>query len=246
MRVLKVGGNELADADFLNGLAAVVAALDEQMVIVHGGGRAITDLSTQLGLPVRRVDGLRVTSARSMMVTEMVLSGQSNKIVVRALLTGGVRAVGISGVDGGLLAAEKKIHPVRDLGYVGTVVGVNTTVLQALLTAGLTPVVSPISLGSDGHSYNVNADEAATAIAAALGATQLGFISNVPGVLHDDAVIPTLTQPETERLITDGVISGGMIPKVKSALEAVEKGVARARITNLGGLQTGGGTVFTQ
>ncbi len=244
MRVLKVGGNELKDAHFLSGLAAAMAAFDEPVVIVHGGGQAIADLQTALGLPIEKVDGLRVTSEAAMSVTEMVLSGYTNKLLVRALLAADVNAIGLSGVDSGLLIARKKVHDSADLGYVGTVMAVNTPLLDLLLTEGFTPVVSPVSLGLDNHAYNVNADEAATAIAAALEADQLDFISNVPGVLQNDTLILQLSNHQTNQLIADGVIFGGMIPKVRAALNAVEKGVTQARIVNLAGLNTDSGTLF--
>lgn len=245
MRVLKVGGNELKDSRFLTGLADAMTTLAEPVVIIHGGGQAIADMQTALGLPIEKVDGLRVTSAAAMNVTEMVLSGYTNKLLVRALLAANVNAIGLSGVDGGLLTAQKKKHVSADLGFVGTVTGVKTTLLHHLLDAGWLPVVSPVSLGVDGHAYNVNADEAATAIAAALAADQLDFISNVPGVLRDDALLPHLTAAQTDPLIRDGVIFGGMVPKVRAALAAVEQGVPCARIVNLAGFADGSGTVFT-
>lgn len=244
MRVLKVGGNEIKDEHFLSGLAAAIAKMDETVVIVHGGGQAIADMQVALGLPIEKVDGLRVTSAAALNVTEMVLSGHTNKLLVRALLAVDVNAIGLSGVDGGLLMARKKEHVSADLGYVGTIMAVNTPLLDLLLAEGFTPVISPVSLGLDNHAYNVNADEAATAIAAALAADQLDFISNVPGVLYSDAVIAHLTNHQTNQLISDGVIFGGMIPKVRAALHAIEQGVTQARIVNLAGLNTDSGTLF--
>lgn len=251
MRVLKIGGNELADPDFVATLATSVARIKDTtaapVIVVHGGGQAIADLQSRLGLEPRKVDGLRVTDAASLEVAEMVLSGHSNKLLVKALLASGVDAVGLSGVDGGLLRARKKQHPTADLGLVGTIAAVRADLLHALAAAGLTAVVSPISLGlDDGLTYNVNADEAAAAVATAVGATQLDFISNVPGVLHGDALIPSLTASETAVLIAQGVIHGGMIPKVQSALDVVARGVPQVRIVHLAGLATGGGTVFVQ
>jgi acetylglutamate kinase len=245
MRVLKIGGNELSDPEFLALLGTSVAALLAQtpLVIVHGGGRAIADLQAQVGLETVKVDGLRVTDRRSLDVAEMVLSGQSNKIVVKALLAAGVDAVGISGVDGGLLRCRKKPHATADLGFVGEIVEVRAGLLDDLLAMGLTAVVSPISLGLDGQTYNVNADEAAAAIALAYDAEELAYVSNVPGVLHDGAVIPYLTAGEAEELIGTNIVNGGMIPKVRTAAEAVQSGVAAARIVNLTGLLAGRGTL---
>lgn len=246
MRVIKVGGNELNDQNFLLGLANAIAALSTQepVVVVHGGGQAIADLHTQLGITTIKVDGLRVTSGRSLGIAEMVLSGQANKLLVRALIGVGVDALGISGVDGQLLTAQKKVHPTTDLGYVGEVVAVKTDVLVRLLGQGFVPIVSPISADIHQQSYNINADEAATAIAAALKADLFDFISNVPGVLNDGNLIPKLTLDEAQALITSGVVYGGMIPKVQAAIYAVEQGVKRTRIVNLAGLLQESGTVF--
>jgi len=248
MRVLKVGGNELSDPGFVDLLAQSVshirAETAEPVIIVHGGGRAIAGMQAQLGLETVKVDGLRVTGVESLAVAEMVLSGHSNKILVKALLAAGVDTIGISGVDGGLLRCRKKQHPTADLGYVGEIVIVRAELLQQLAGLGLTTVLSPISLGQDGLTYNVNADEAASSVALATDAGQLDFISNVPGVLQGNKVIPQLTAVETEHLIVEGIISGGMIPKVRAALQAVEQGVAQARIVDLAGMAVGGGTSF--
>lgn len=244
MHVLKIGGNELDDGDFLQSLACFVAGLSEPVVIVHGGGKAIADLQARLGLATVKVDGLRVTDRESLAVAQMVLSGQANKQIVAALLAAGVDAVGLSGVDGGLLRCQKKQHPTADLGFVGTITQVRASVIRSLWEQGITAVLSPISLGEDGQIYNVNADEAASAVALALHARLLDFISNVPGVLLEGQVIPQLTLVQTEKLISEGIVNGGMIPKVQAALTAVASGVPQARIVNLAGLATAGGTVF--
>ncbi len=248
MRILKIGGNELSDPAFLQQLGETIARLQEPaalpVVVVHGGGKGIARLQEKLGLETVKVDGLRVTDLASLNVAEMVLSGQSNKIVVKALLEAGVDAVGLSGVDGGLLRCRKKAHPTADLGYVGEIVAVRRDLLQKMMAVELTVVLSPISLGLDGLTYNVNADEAAGAVATACAAEELTFVSNVPGVLHDGLVLPQLTAPQVEELIAEGVISAGMIPKVRAALQAIERGVARARIVNLAGLLQDGGTTF--
>lgn len=248
MQVIKVGGNELDDPAFLNGLASAVrqiqAETGDTAVIVHGGGKAIADLQGRLGIVPQKVDGLRVTDAESLMVAEMVLSGLSNKLIVRALLAAGVTAVGLSGVDGGLLRCRKKQHPTADLGFVGEIVAVNVGLIEQLVRGGFTAVISPISLGTDGQAYNVNADDAAAAIAQALGVTTLNFVSNVPGVLQNGSILPQLTIAQTEVLITDGVITDGMIPKVRAACTAVAQGIPQARVVNLNGLLNGGGTVI--
>lgn len=244
MRVLKIGGNELADDQFLTGLAQFVASQAEPMVLVHGGGQAIAEMQNKLGLSPVKVDGLRVTDGASMQVVQMVLSGYTNKLLVTALLKAGVSAVGLSGVDGSILQCRKKWHESVDLGLVGEIKTVNTQPLQLLLEAGLTAVLSPISLGPDHTPYNVNADEAATAVASALQAKQLDFVSNVAGVLQNKQPIPNLTPDQAETLIQDGVIHGGMIPKVKAALTAVAQGIPQTRIVNLAGLPNNGGTLF--
>ncbi|MCA9969428.1 MAG: acetylglutamate kinase, partial [Anaerolineales bacterium] len=247
MQVIKVGGNELDERPFRAGLAAAVAGMGGPVVIVHGGGRAIAEMQARLGLRPEKVDGVRVTDAASLEVAQMVLSGQVNKRLGAALLAAGVAAVGLSGVDGGLLRCVRKAHPTVDLGWVGEIVDVNGRVLQVLLDAGLTPVVSPISLGLDGEIYNVNADEAARAVAARLRAARLTFVSNVPGVLDADGrLAPALTAAAADELVQAGVINGGMIPKVQAALQAVETAVAQARIVDLAGLGVGGGTLFTR
>lgn len=244
MHVLKIGGNELNDKGFLETLAQTVAQAAAPVVIVHGGGRAIATLQARLGLETVKVDGLRVTDAESLAVAQMVLSGQANKQIVAALLAAGADAVGLSGVDGGLLRCRKKAHPTADLGYVGEIVAVRAGIIQQMAAQGITAVISPISLGLDGQIYNVNADEAAGAVALALDAKLLAFISNVPGVLHENSVVPSLTLAQTEHLISTGVVHGGMVPKVRAALDAVIKGVPQARIVNLAGLAQAGGTLF--
>lgn len=245
MQVLKIGGNELADPAFLPALAEAVAGLGEPVVIVHGGGKSIADMQLRLGLEPRKVEGLRVTDEPSLEVAQMVLSGQANKAIVRALLAVGVQALGISGVDGGLLRCHKKEHPTIDLGLVGEIDEVNSGLLNTLLRSQLTPVVSPISLGHNGALYNVNADEAAAAIATALKASTLSFVSNVRAVMGKSGEeIECLTAPATNELIAQGVIRDGMVPKVQAALDVVSRGVPEVIIRDLDGLRTGAGTRF--
>jgi len=242
--VLKVGGNEIEDEEFLKALTRAVAVLrrSTHLIIVHGGGRKIAQLQKRLGLETRFVEGLRVTDQESLQVAEMVLSGTTNKKLTARLVAAGIPTMGLSGVDWGLLRAERLVHPAGDLGMVGRIVSVHTEALEALLKHGLVPVISPISLGLDGKTYNVNADHAATAIAAAVRASALVFLSNVPGVLIGNGAAPLLTSTRIESLIADNEINGGMIPKVRSALEALAGGVSEVRITNLTGLLNGGGT----
>ncbi len=243
MLVLKVGGNEIDDASFLAGFAHAVAAMRDAPVIVHGGGKEIADLQLKFGLTPRFVEGLRVTDETSLAIAEMVLSGRVNKRIVAALLNAGVDAIGLSGIDRGAVRVEKMRHPAGDLGRVGKVVGVRGEVLQDFVARQIVPVISPISLGDEG-AYNVNADSVACAIAAALNADAVVFVTNVAGVMRDGRVVDTLTAREAEVLVESQVIQGGMIPKVRAALDAITGGAKAARITNLGGLMNGGGTII--
>jgi acetylglutamate kinase len=252
--VLKVGGSELgdlgqSDGGFVGGLIEALKALwkTHAVTLVHGGGKAIAQLQARLGLEARFVDGLRVTDDASLDVAEMVLSGLVNKRLVACLVSGGVPAVGLSGVDNGTLRVVKMNHPSGDLGWVGKVVEACAGEVEALMDRGVTPVLSPISLGLDGRTYNVNADHAACALAHAVGASELVFVSNVPGVLvggESGECVPALTQAQVDALVESGEIRGGMVPKVRSALAALDRGVTQVRITNLDGLCVGGGTCF--
>jgi acetylglutamate kinase len=242
--LIKIGGAELEDGPILGQLvdALVPLAQERPLVIVHGGGGDIARLQERLGLKPSFVDGLRVTDADSLQVAVMVLSGLVNKRLTARLVGRGVRAIGISGVDMGLLMARKLDHPAGDLGRVGEITQVNVARLSDLLNLGLTPVISPISLGDDGRPYNVNADHAALALASALRVPEMILLTNVPGVLADGAVLPELPAEVAETMITSKVINGGMIPKVRSALAAIDAGVGAARITDLAGLAAGSGT----
>ena len=243
MLVLKVGGNEIDDANFLTGFASAIAKMDETPVVVHGGGKEIADLQVKLGLTPRFVEGLRVTDDASLAIAEMVLSGRVNKRIVAAMLSAGADAIGLSGMDRALIRVEKLQHPSGDLGRVGKVVRVRGEVLCDFTARKIVPVVSPISLGDEG-AYNVNADSVACAVAAALNADAVVFVTNVPGVIQNEQVIASLTARQAESLIKSKVIFGGMIPKVRAALDAVAGGAKAARITNLDGLMNGGGTTL--
>ena len=249
--VIKIGGNEVDDEGFLSGLVETIKQMREagilptgstRPVIVHGGGKEIARLQNAMGLAPAFIEGLRVTDKESLDVAEMVLSGLVNKRLVARLMGTGVPAVGLSGVDFGLIRVEKMVHPSGDLGWVGRIVEVQTEHLESLLNRGLVAVISPISLGVDGHTYNVNADHAAMAVAQSLKASQLIFVSNVPGVVIEDQVVPEIRASQAEEWIKSGKIHGGMVPKVRSALEGVATGIAQVRITNLEGLRLGTGT----
>ena len=168
-----------------------------------------------------------------------------NKRLVRYLVDGSIDALGLSGVDRGLIRALKMEHPEQDMGFTGEVSAVRGEVLLGLLAQGVTPVIAPICLGPDSN-YNVNADHVAGAVAGAVSAERIVFITNVEGVLVGGQRVPALTAGQAETLIADGTISGGMIPKVRTALQALQSGVPQAAITNLIGLKTHGGTVFSR
>lgn len=244
MHIIKISGNELHKPDYVAAFAEAIGMMDEPTVIVNGGGKGISEMQELLDLPTRKVDGLRITDAPTLKATEMVMSGQVNKLLTRALLNAGVQAIGLSGVDGRLLQCHPKQHPTIDLGYVGTIHTVNASLLNQLLDIGLTVVLSPISIGDDGQTYNVNADEAATAVAHALNATLLSFVSNVPGVLENGRLLPTLTPQQSDHLIYNGTITDGMIPKIHAVQHALAAGIPETRILDLAGLQNGGGTRF--
>ncbi len=244
--VIKIGGGELDSEAFLQELVSAIQGLrdgGESIVVVHGGGKTIAQYQQALGLEPEFLDGLRVTTTESLAVAEMVLSGLLNKRLVRHLTAAQLPACGISGVDAGTVLVTKMTHPQGDLGQVGEVVEVNPQLLWLLLAQGYVPVVSPISIGlTDGRNYNVNADHAAMGIAAALSTPRLVFLTDVPGVLIAGRIVRVLTPTQAEEWITEGFIEGGMIPKVRSALLAVERGVSKAVITNLAGLNSGSGT----
>ncbi len=244
MFVLKIGGQELDDPDFVKRIGQTIAALDKAPILVHGGGKEIRELQNRLGMTPQYIDGLRVTDAESLDVVQMVLVGRVNKRLVSALAMAGVDTFGMSGVDRTSIKAEKLEHPSGDLGQVGRVVQVRTEVFTRLLEDNITPILSPLCFGADGSIFNVNADHVARAVAIALQAEALVFVSNVPGVMRDNKVLPNLTATDVEQLITEKVIIDGMIPKARSALEALEGGVSAVRITNLDGLKTGSGTII--
>ena len=241
--VVKVSGHCLDDHKLIGQFAAVVAESDKRLVIVHGGGVEISQLQQKLEIEPLYVDGLRVTDADSLALVEMVLCGSVNKRLVRYLLSAGVDALGLSGVDRGMIRARKMRHESLDMGFTGEVASVRGEVLTDLLERGITPVVSPVSVG-ECNNYNLNADPVAGAIAAAVGAHEVVFISNVAGVLVESKRVASMTRLQALDLIERGVIYGGMIPKVESALAVLSAGVPQAVITDLEGWAQRGGTTF--
>lgn len=248
--VIKIGGHDIADRVFLNDLAHTLQGLGRPVVIVHGGGAEVSALQRSLGIEPQYVDGVRVTDAASLDVVKMVLAGLVNKRLVGVLVSAGLDAVGITGVDRGLVRARKMAHARLDMGFTGDVAAVRGDVLRDMLAAGITPVIAPLCLGIDAVDgaqpvYNVNADHVAGAVAAAIQASRTVFLTNVEGVLADGQRLTRLDAMGADALINDGTISGGMIPKVRTALSVLNRGVPEAVITNLIGLNTHGGTVFT-
>ncbi len=241
--VLKIGGHDIANPAFLTQLARTVADMSAPPVIVHGGGREISALQQKLGLDPQYIDGVRVTDGQTLSVVTMVLCGTVNKRLVHYLVHSGVDALGLSGVDRGLIQAQKMQHGGVDMGFTGEVTRVRADLLRAMLADGIIPVIAPVC-GGDDTDYNVNADHVAGAVAAALDADKLVFLTNVEGVLNKGELLPELTDVQTDVLMTKGVIHGGMIPKVETALQALNGGVSQAVITNLAGLVSHGGTVF--
>jgi acetylglutamate kinase len=243
--VLKVGGR-LVETDA--GLRALAEAIGRALasshgasgvVVVHGGGAQVSALGRRLGHEPAFHDGQRVTDASTLRLVSMVLSGEVNKRIVRALLGAGVAAAGLSGEDGATIRAD--IAAEGALGRVGWACRVDPSLLRGLLAAGFVPVVSPVSLGTDGEALNVNADVAAVAVATALRAGRLVFLSDVPGVRDaTGAEIRTLTVADADDLVATGAADGGMIPKLAAAREALAGGVAEVRIGHLDALAAAG------
>ena len=233
--VVKYGGAVMEKAGLAASFAEDVMLLRSvgiKPVIVHGGGPAVTQLSARLGIETTFVDGLRVTDADTLDVATMVLAGKLNTDVVATLVAGGVRAVGLSGVDGQLLLARKTDGP--DLGFVGEVVHVDAGVIATLLDAAFVPVVASIAMDGTGQAYNVNADVVAAELAVALGAHKLVYLNDVPGLIGPSGdLLSELSVSNAEELLaTRGVVDGGMIPKLESAIRALRAGIERVHLVD--------------
>lgn len=233
--VIKYGGAAMTDEGLQQTFAKDVTLLRKigiNIVIVHGGGKEITDVARKLGIPTRFVGGQRFTDEKMMDVVVMVLAGAINKEIVGLINVNGGNAVGISGMDNNLLKARKLSANGTDLGYVGSIVSVNVSFLQLLLQNGMMPVIAPVGVGDRGELYNVNADLGAAAVATSLRAEKLVYLSDVEGIVADGRLVSTLTKQEAGRLIDRGSIFGGMIPKVQSAFETLEAGVSKVHIVD--------------
>lgn len=236
--VIKYGGNAMTDERLKSGFARDIALMKQvgfNPVVVHGGGPQIGHMLERIGMSTRFVRGMRITDGETMKIVEMVLGGLVNKEIVNLINQHGGRAAGLTGKDGNLISARKLTLPGddTDLGYVGDVAEVDPRIVKRLEADGFIPVIAPIGVGGDGHSYNINADLVAGRIASVLGAEKLMLLTNTPGVLDAEGhLLRVLTPEQVEGLIENGVIHGGMLPKIRCALEAVNEGVTAAHIVD--------------
>lgn len=234
--VVKYGGSAMLDKEFMMNVIQDVTLLKLvgfKPIIVHGGGKAISGYIEKLGMTPKFINGLRVTDEETLEVAEMVLSSV-NKQLVSQVESLGVRAIGISGKDGALLTCKKKYSNGEDIGYVGEITKVNADILFDLLEKDFLPIVMPIGMDENFHGYNINADDAASAIAKAVKANKLAFLTDTEGVYLDPndpkTVISEMTVSEAHELIESGAIAGGMLPKINNCIEAIEQGVSRVHI----------------
>ena len=252
--VLKIGGDLLSRPEALSEVLRDVARLVAEgwrFVLCHGGGPQASDLQARLGMPTRKVGGRRITDAATLQVMKQVLAGEVNVDLVATALAAGIDAIGLSGVSGGLVKARRRPPIVVsgggdapiDFGYVGDVVGIRTELIEHLWAGGWTPVISTLGVdteaeGASAPVFNINADTVSAAIAGALKADHLFAMTNVPGVLRDiddlTTRIPRLTSSEAKRAIADGIIVGGMIPKIEEALRNLARGIGAIHILGVG------------
>lgn len=243
--VIKYGGNAMINDDLKEKVMQDVALMKYvgiRPVIVHGGGPEITGFLKKVGKQSSFVAGLRVTDEETVEIAEMVLDGKVNSEIVNLLNRRGVKAVGLSGKDAGLIQARKKLATVYegeeskkvDIGYVGEVAAINSGIIEDLLDQDYVPIIAPIGVGENGESYNINADYVAAEIAGALEAEKLLLLTDIEGIYKDfndkDTFISTLHLPEARQYIKEGIIAGGMIPKVEACLTALEKGAGKTHI----------------
>ena len=236
--VVKYGGSAMVDEKLKKSVIKDIALLKYigfKPVVIHGGGKEITSLLDRLGKKTEFVDGLRVTDGETAAVAEMVLSGSIGKSLVENLEAVGIEACGINGKDGHTLQARKKVYKNgSDLGFVGEIEKVDTHLIETLIHSGYVPVISPVGVDMFSQTYNINADYAASAIAGALSAQKLVFLTDVEGILRDkddpSTIIRRMSAEEARTLIADGTIKGGMIPKVECCLDALDKGVRSVHV----------------
>ena len=234
--VIKYGGSAMVDEELKRNVIQDVVLLKLvgfKPIIVHGGGKEISRWVGKVGMKPEFKNGLRVTDEATMELAEMVL-GKVNKSLVQLVESLGVRAIGISGKDGRLLSVKKKYANGEDIGFVGDVTNVNADILYDLLEKDFLPIICPVGLDDDNNTYNINADDAACAIAKAMKAEKLAFLTDIEGVYKDpqdpSTLISELTVSEAHKLVGDGYIGGGMLPKINNCIEAIESGVSRVHI----------------
>ncbi len=241
--VIKYGGHAMVNPELKEIFAKQIVLFHYvgiQVIVVHGGGPQINTMLDRMGIESSFIDGKRVTDARTMDVVEMVLAGGINKEIVQLINTEGGKAVGLSGKDGGLIRARKLYHSRKDgdgkvesvdMGHVGEVTGVNTEIIDAVEKSGFVAVIAPSGVGDDGLTYNINADTVAAEIARHMKVEKLVILTDEQGVLdRDGSLISSLKYSQINRLITGGVVTGGMIPKVECCMRALEGGVTKAHI----------------
>lgn len=235
--VIKYGGNAMLDEELKRSFAqdmVLMKFVGINPIIVHGGGPQIDEILKKVGIESRRERGLRVTDAETMSYVEMVLVGQVNKEIVNYINLAGGKAIGLSGKDGKLITAEKILHEVDgekiDLGFVGNPTAINNSLLKTLEEDEYIPVIAPIGVDDDGNTYNINADTVAGKVAEALHAEKLILLTDVEGIKVKKELVSTLTRAETEKYISNGDISGGMIPKTECCVSALNNGVSKTHI----------------
>ena len=241
--VVKYGGNAMTEPELEHSFARDIVLMKTvglNPVVVHGGGPQIGDLLKKIGKVSEFIDGMRVTDGETMDVVEMVLGGLVNKSIVSLINRNGGRAIGLTGKDANLIRArrmtlsrmdETGMSQIVDIGQVGEVAGIKTDVLELMFKSDFIPVIAPVGVGDDGHSYNINADLVAGKVAEALGAEKLILLTNIPGVMDKNKQVLTgLTTQDVDALIADGTIYGGMLPKIACALDEVKSGVRSAHI----------------
>ena len=235
--VIKYGGSAMLDPDINQTIVQDIVMLKLvglKPIIVHGGGPEINNMLNRLNIKSEFINGLRVTTKETMEVVEMVLAGKVNKQIVEMISQQGGCPVGLTGKDGKIIRAKKLEKDGIDLGFVGDIVKVNTRLLKSLINDSFIPIIAPIGSDDEGNTYNINADYAAVAIAAAMNAEKLVFLTDVEGVLKDkdnpSSMVSFLNDEEAREYIHDGIIAGGMIPKVECCMEAIEKGVSMVHI----------------
>jgi acetylglutamate kinase len=232
--VIKYGGSAMIDEDLKRSVIQDIIFMEYvgmHPVLVHGGGAQISDCMKKLGKKPKFIKGLRVTDQETAEIVEMVLGGKINSEIVRLINENGGNAAGLSGKDGNLIRAKKLLSKEgKDLGYVGKVESINPSIIDALGKQDFIPVISPIGVGRDGHTYNINADLVAGAVASVLKAHKLVFLTDVQGIYRGKTLLSTLKTKDAKKLIEKGVIDSGMIPKVEACVTALKAGVSKTHI----------------